>query len=266
MTADPITLAAAVIGGYLLGAVPFGLVLCLLTGKGDIRKVGSGNIGATNVLRAGSRPLAALTLVLDAGKGAIAALVARDPSMDDLEIAGRRVSTTNTAVQLDFGGFAKGVALDRAVDILRDHGIRHAIVNAGGDLNTLGRAAGRPWRVAVRHPEEWGVLASLEPRDGEVVYTSGNYQRFREDKGIRYGHIIDPRDGMPVRDIVSATVLGRDGALADAAATALSVAGPGDWRDVAKAMGVDRALLVESDGTLHMTDAMRERIILADEG
>lgn len=63
-------------GGYLLGSIPFGLVLCLLAGYGDIRKIGSGNIGATNVLRTGNKFLAALTLILDSSKGAIAVLLA----------------------------------------------------------------------------------------------------------------------------------------------------------------------------------------------
>ena len=68
-------LQLAAIGGYLLGSVPFGLVLTRLAGTGDIRRIGSGNIGATNVLRTGSKPLAALTLILDGGKGAGAALL-----------------------------------------------------------------------------------------------------------------------------------------------------------------------------------------------
>lgn len=63
-------------GGYLLGSIPFGLVLCLLAGYGDIRKIGSGNIGATNVLRTGNKFLALLTLILDSSKGAIAVLIA----------------------------------------------------------------------------------------------------------------------------------------------------------------------------------------------
>jgi len=69
-------LAAAFVLGYLLGSVPFGLVLTFLAGKGDLRQLGSGNIGATNVLRAAGKPIAALTLVLDAGKGAAAVAVA----------------------------------------------------------------------------------------------------------------------------------------------------------------------------------------------
>ena len=74
--------AAAFIGGYFLGSIPFGLVLAMLAGHGDIRKIGSGNIGATNVLRTGNKPLAAAVLILDAGKGAIAVQLARMMSPD----------------------------------------------------------------------------------------------------------------------------------------------------------------------------------------
>ena len=73
---DALTLAAAFAGGYLLGSIPFGLILGKLAGLGDVREVGSGNIGATNVLRAGGKKLAALTLLLDAGKGTAAVLIA----------------------------------------------------------------------------------------------------------------------------------------------------------------------------------------------
>lgn len=66
----------AIILGYLFGSIPFGLVLCFMAGYGDVRKIGSGNIGATNVLRTGNKPLAFVTLLLDSGKGAIAAVTA----------------------------------------------------------------------------------------------------------------------------------------------------------------------------------------------
>ena len=72
MTLDPLVLVATIVLAYLLGSIPFGLVLTRLTGAGDIRKIGSGNIGATNVLRTGRKGLAAATLILDGGKGAVA--------------------------------------------------------------------------------------------------------------------------------------------------------------------------------------------------
>ncbi len=101
---------AAALAGYLLGSVPFGLVLTRLAGLGDIRQVGSGNIGATNVLRAGSKPLAALTLALDGGKGAAAVLLAATMGPDMAFVAGLGALVGHVfPVWLKFQG-GKGVA------------------------------------------------------------------------------------------------------------------------------------------------------------
>ncbi|HWM31593.1 MAG TPA: glycerol-3-phosphate acyltransferase, partial [Methyloceanibacter sp.] len=75
-------------GGYLLGSIPFGLILAKLAGLGDLRQIGSGNIGATNVLRAGGKPLAALTLLLDVAKGTVAVLLGALWSQDTALVAG----------------------------------------------------------------------------------------------------------------------------------------------------------------------------------
>ena len=88
MVGDAAAFLLALAGGYLLGSIPFGLVLTRLAGLGDIRKIGSGNIGATNVLRTGNKPLALLVLLLDSGKGAIAVLVAASAGQDAALAAG----------------------------------------------------------------------------------------------------------------------------------------------------------------------------------
>lgn len=199
---------------------------------------------------------------------AIRALTARRASMDDVTIDGDVVSSANAVVQLDFGGFAKGVALDRAERVFADLGIENALINAGGDINTLGNGGDggdRPWKVGIRDPKVWGIIATLALRPGEDVYTSGNYERFREVDGVRYAHIIDPRDGMPVDHIVSATVIAHGGALADGAATALSVAGADDWHRIAAKMGIKYAVLVDDAGTVYLNPAMRERIQFAPD-
>ncbi len=189
-------------------------------------------------------------------------LVAADPGMDDVTLDGTRISSRNPAVQLDFGGFAKGVAMDRGIALLRARGIANAVLNAGGGLDVIGRPGDRAWRIGIRHPVGWGVIASVDLGDGETLYTSGNYERFREHEGVRYGHILDPRTGMPVRDIVSASVIHANGGLADAAATALAVAGPADWARIARRMGIDQALVVDVEGTVHATPTMAARIDL----
>jgi glycerol-3-phosphate acyltransferase PlsY len=103
-------LLSAAFGGYLLGSVPFGLVLARIAGYGDIRKIGSGNIGATNVLRTGNKLLAALTLILDSGKGAFAVLIAQQFGPDAAVLAGAGSMLGHTfPVWLGFKG-GKGVA------------------------------------------------------------------------------------------------------------------------------------------------------------
>lgn len=191
---------------------------------------------------------------------AIDAVLASNPSMDDIELNGIRLKGSNPSVKLDFGAFAKGAAVDIAIEHLRDLGIHNAIVNAGGDLRAIGRHGDRAWRVGIRNPRGPGMLASIEVEGDESVFTSGDYERFFEHDGIRYYHIIDPRTGYPARGTISVTVFHGNAAEADAAATALFVAGPEDWYEVAKAMGVTNVLLVDTRGTVHMTPNLRTRI------
>lgn len=192
----------------------------------------------------------------------IADLVAAAPSMNDLHIEDGFVSSRNPVVQLDFGAYLKGVAVQRALERLVAAGIEHAIVNAGGDLGVIGRHGERPWRAAIEHPDGRGdrFLASLSVQPGEFVFTSGNYHRYREDHGLRYGHIIDPRDGYPADAIQSVTVIASDGGRADAAATALAVADEAAWPELARALGIEHVLRVDGEGRVSATPAMIERL------
>jgi thiamine biosynthesis lipoprotein len=195
----------------------------------------------------------------------IQALLEAAPTMEDVHFDGNRLSSDNPAVKIDLGAFAKGYALNLAINELRAQGISSAIVNAGGDLCVSGSHGDRPWMIGIRHPLGEGVIASLAVSGGECVLTSGNYERYREYEGIRYAHIIDPRSGYPVKHVVSATVISRDGGLADAAATALSVAGPDEWRGIAARMGLKEVMLVDDKGVVYMTPAMQKRITLEQE-
>ncbi|MGE0082273.1 MAG: FAD:protein FMN transferase [Thiohalomonadaceae bacterium] len=196
---------------------------------------------------------------------AIAELVRQAPAMSDLRLADGILTSANPAVQLDFGGIAKGYAVDLALQKLRTLGIRDAIVNAGGGLGVIGSRGDRPWRVGIRHPQGAGVLASVEVRDGESVHTSGNYERFRQHENLRYAHILDPRTGWPVEGITSATVIHTDGTVADAAATVLVIAGPEQWHRLARRMGIKYAMLVDEAGTVYMNQAMADRVQFTGE-
>lgn len=184
------------------------------------------------------------------------------PTMDDIEITGIRGRGHNPHIKLDFGGFAKGYAIEQILKRLKQQGIEHAILNAGGDLKAIGRHGSRPWSVAIRNPHAAGIVGSIKVKDGESVFTSGNYKRFYRDSNKRIHHILDPRTGYPAPIIASATVIHDDAAVADAAATALFVAGPGHWWEIARSMGIHYVLLVDEDGLIHMNPEMAERVEL----
>ncbi|WP_455201493.1 FAD:protein FMN transferase [Kaarinaea lacus] len=191
---------------------------------------------------------------------AINRLLAQKPSMKDLVLDGVELKSNNPAVQLDFGGFAKGLAVDMAIEHLKELGITNAIVNAGGDLRAIGKHGDRAWRVGIRNPRGEGVLASVDTQGDESVFTSGDYERYYEYEGRRYHHIIDPHSGYPKQGVTSVTVFDKRADRADAAATAIFVAGVAQWFEVAKAMGVSGVMLVASDGTIYMTPNLRDRI------
>ena len=191
---------------------------------------------------------------------AIAAWLENKPSSRQVDIDGQRVYSLNPRVKLDFGGFAKGYSVAKAVALLEGRGIHNLIVNTGGDLCLSGRRGDRPWRIGIRAPEGADVLASIDLEGPMCVFTSGDYERYFEANGQRYHHILDPRSGYPARLTRSVTVFSQDATLADAAATALFVAGPGEWAPVARNMGVKEVLLIDSLGTAYITPALTERI------
>lgn len=193
---------------------------------------------------------------------AIKRLLEQHPTMADLRFDDHTVSSVNPAVQLDLGAFAKGYAVDEAIELLKQRGIDNAIVNAGGDLRAIGRHGERPWHIGIRHPREPGVIAAVETSGDESIFTSGNYERFYDYKGHRYHHIIDPRNGYPSQGALSVTVINDNAATADAAATALMIAGPGDWAAVARRIGVDKVMLIDEQMTVYLTPAMAKRVEL----
>ena len=185
--------------------------------------------------------------------------LAHKPSTLDIHISGMQVSSQNPYVQLDFGGIAKGYATDLAIEHLRKLGIDNAIVNAGGDLQAMGTHGDRPWRVAIKKPGG-GIIGAVEVHGDEALFTSGNYERFRQDKNKRYPHILDPHTGWPAQGLASATVITGLGIVADAAATALIVAGPANWTEVAKALNLNQVLIVAQSGMVYLTPEMDKRV------
>lgn len=189
-------------------------------------------------------------------------LLAKNPSMADLFIENVQMRSTNPAVKLDLGAVAKGYAVEQIVEHLQEQGIQNAIINAGGDLKAIGQhPEGRPWYVGIQHPrQKEAVLAGLDVMSGESVFTSGDYERFFMYHGKRYHHIIDPRTGYPADQAQSVTVITTSATLADAASTALFIAGPDKWPEIARAMHIEYVLFIDARGHAEATPAMLKRL------
>lgn len=163
----------------------------------------------------------------------------------------RAVGFRQPDMRINLGGIAKGHAVERGAKILREAGIEHAVLTAGGDTRVIGDRRGQPWVVGVRHPRSQGEVVTRLPLVDEAISTSGDYERYFEEDGIRYHHIINPTDGMPSRGVLSATVIGPNATLTDGLSTALFVLG--SERGLAMIEGIPgyEAIVVDVDGELH---------------
>jgi FAD:protein FMN transferase len=198
---------------------------------------------------------------------AIEKLVSNNPQMSEISIRRQdstiQVKSNNPAVKLDLGGYAKGYALDRALDYLKSQGVKHALVNIGGNVIALGRHGDRHWRVGIRHPRNTGAIAALDLEDGWAIGTSGDYQRYFELDGVRYCHVLDPRTGYPAQHTLSVTVLvppgPSSGTLSDVASKPIFITAPEQRNQVATEMGIVHYLVIDDAGHVEISPAMKQR-------
>jgi thiamine biosynthesis lipoprotein len=179
----------------------------------------------------------------------------------DLKIDGNKVSSDDTGLIIDLGGIAKGEVVDRLLERFAAAGVDNVLVDAGGDVRVLGRHGERSWSIGIQSPRHAAeLIGSIELYDGEAAFTSGDYERFFDTEDGRRHHLLDPISGLPATHTQAVTVIARNGALADAAATAIFVAGPLNWREIANSLEIQYVLRVDAAGTIEMTPAMRERV------
>lgn len=183
------------------------------------------------------------------------------PSIKDLYFEGNRLFSHNADVQLDFGGNAKGLALDIAVETLHQAGIQNAMLNIGGDIKVIGqKPKHQAWSIGIQNPKNPSqALAKIHAQNGDSIFTSGTYQRYYTWQDQQFSHIINPNTAWPADSFASVTVIHNDATTADTAATALLIAGPQHWRRIAQQLGISAVFLVQRNGEIEMTDAMRQR-------
>jgi len=159
-------------------------------------------------------------------------------------------------VRINLGGIAKGYAVERGVEVLKDHGVRHAIVSAGGDSRLLGDRRGQPWVVGIRDPRRDGEVLLRIPLANEAISTSGDYERFFIEDGTRYHHIIVPSTGRPAGEVRSATIVGPDAVLTDALSTSVFVLGVDSGMRLIATLPDYEGIVIDADGQLYYSDGL----------
>lgn len=187
------------------------------------------------------------------------ALTLVDVSAIHFDESSKEVRFDKEGMAVDFGGIAKGYTSSRIMQIFEECGVESGMVNLGGNVQTFGmKPDGSLWRVAVQDPKKEGnYLCVLDTHDRAII-TSGGYERFFEEGGVTYHHIIDPADGYPADNgLVSVTIVCEDGALADGLSTSLFVMGreraEAYWREHSDVFDV---ILFADDGKLYVSKGL----------
>ena len=175
-----------------------------------------------------------------------------------LDSAGGTVRFAQQGVRINLGGIAKGYVVERGVDILRQHGVEYGVVTAGGDSRLLGDRRGRPWMIGIRDPREDGEVAISVPLEDEAISTSGDYERYFDEDGIRYHHIIKPSSGRPVEGVHSATVLGPDAVMTDALSTSVFVMGVDEGLKLIGCLPDYEAIVIDADGQIYYSTGLAD--------
>ncbi len=183
-------------------------------------------------------------------------LAAIDHTLVILDQTERTIAFARPGVRINLGGIAKGYAVERGATILKQAGVDNALLSAGGDTRVLGDRRGQPWIVGIRHPRVSEEVVTRLPIVDEAISTSGDYERFFEEDGRRYHHIINPATGTPTEGILSVTVIGPDATLTDGLSTTLFVLGADPGLELIETLPAYEAIIVEATGRLSFSSGL----------
>ena len=172
-------------------------------------------------------------------------------------------------VKLDLGGIAKGFTSARVMEVFKNSGVTSGIISLGGNVQTLGtKPDEKLWRVGIQDPNDLNAMFAVVEVSDEAVITSGAYQRYFEENGVHYHHIIDPRTGYPAESgLTSVTIISPDGTLADALSTSLFIMGPDDasafWQNHRDKF---EAIMMTENGEVLVTSGLADRCKITSGG
>jgi FAD:protein FMN transferase len=174
-----------------------------------------------------------------------------------LDEAHHTVRFEHAGMRIDLGGIGKGYAVDRGIEILKARGVTRGLVTAGGDSRIIGDRMGRPWLVAIRHPDNPNKVVTRIPLADSAVSTSGDYERFFDEDGVRYHHIIDPHTGHSASKVRSATILAPTATQTDGMSKTAFVLGPEKALEIINRLPEYDAVFVLPDGRVLYSNGLR---------
>lgn len=173
-----------------------------------------------------------------------------------LDPKAQTVKFSQPGVRIDLGGIGKGHAVDQGIKILQARGIRHALVTAGGDSRIIGDRFGKPWVIGIRHPDRKDEVIARIPLEDAAISTSGDYERYFDENGVRYHHIIDPHSGQSARKVRSATIIGPTATRTDGLSKTAFVLGAERALEIYNRLEDIDAVLVTPDGRVLYTKGL----------
>ena len=173
--------------------------------------------------------------------------------------------TLPEGMEIDLGSVAKGYAGQLAAQMLREHGVQSALLNLGGNVQTVGtKPDGSPWQIGIKDPQGEDAMMVLSVEDQAVV-TSGGYERYFEQDGQTYWHIMDPSTGHPADSgLISVTIVGDEGVVCDGLSTALFVMGLEKAADLWAQSCNFEAVFVTASGEVYITEGLQDRFALTE--
>ena len=176
------------------------------------------------------------------------------------------VVTLPEGMEIDLGSVAKGYAGQLAAQMLREHGVQSALLNLGGNVQTVGtKPDGSPWQIGIKDPQGEDAMMVLSVEDQAVV-TSGGYERYFEQDGQTYWHIMDPSTGHPADSgLLSVTIVGKQGIICDGLSTSLFVMGLEKAADLWAQSCDFEAVFVTASGEVYITEGLQDRFALTEQ-
>lgn len=173
-----------------------------------------------------------------------------------LEPTGRTIRFATPGTRINLGGIAKGYSVERVIGLLREAGVEHALASAGGDTRLLGDRRGRPWVVGIRDPDDARKLVTSLSLEDEAISTSGDYERYFDEDGVRYHHILDPRTGDSARGVRSVTIVGPDAVMTEGLTKTVFILGAQKGLEIVESLDDYEAVVIDDQRRVFFSEGL----------